>query len=416
MKWKLIRVKTMKSRLFVGLCLVGSVALARPSFFLPERIYAVVGTECNIYFNPILDSVRPEQYVFDVFCPVGTTQEAGWHWTPKPADAGASHEWIVQAWDDTGLVAAATTTVQVAKLPTDGQKARRLTLSLLADSGVNCRYQDRVLADMRRDGYSGYTPIGLRPFDYENDVGPHVARHDGYGGYKFGTFLTQYAMSVDEIDNLQSEAEKEQLEKFAVNLAGSPAWRRPLLKSPLVRIVNGEKKLDVRHWLDQVNGGKAPDVIVIELGCNGTTLYHGEALRREIEERQVPEAKELIRVLREVAPDALIGLCLNTVGCGQDGYGKNYGTQISQLRCRRAIFAINRAIVDIVRTSNDPKMSVVPLTQAVDPVYGYIREAVKVNGVSDEKEVRFRNALHLCREGGWQMGDALYAWLANAIR
>ena len=406
----------MRSLIVVCLSVWGAAVTAKPAFFLPDRISAAVGTECNVYFNPIFDSVRPEQYVFDVLCPVGTHMESGWHWTPKPEDMGKSHALVIQAWTDDGLVAAVTTRVHVADLPTDEMKKRKLTLSLLADSGSNCRYQDRLLTNMRKAGFSNYTPIGLRPFDYENDRGENTARHDGYGGYQFGTFLTQYALTVDEIDNLQSEAEREQLEKLAVNLADSPNWRRPLLKSPLVRIVKGEKRVDARYWLDRINGGCPPDVIVIQLGVNGPVLHHGDELRKNIEEVQIPNARRLVAVLREVAPNAIIGLCLNTVGCGQDGYGKNYGTLISQFRCRRAIFAINRAIAEFVRRTNDPKMFVVPLAQAVDPVYAYIREGVKVSAVSEEEEVRFANALHLTREGGCQMGDALYAWLLGAIR
>ncbi len=390
-------------------------AHAKPSFFLPERIYAAPGIECNVYFSNIFESFTPDRYAYEALSKKGKSQVERWTWTPTEADAGLSVQLVINAWSDEAPVATVTTTVQVARAPAPGSDTRKITFSLLAASLTNSRYQDRIMKDMRENGYPLFTPVGMRPSLEEREKDPTRAAHDGYGGFSFDSFLTRFAMTVDEIDNLQSEAEKEQLRKFGVKIDGGQKWRKSLLRSPLVRIKDGEKVVDVQAWLDKINDGKAPDIFVIELGVNGTFGRREHELDEYIRTEQIAKAKVLVAHLRAAAPDAIIGICTEPIGCGQDGYGQNYAAAISLIQGRRNIFRISRALKAWVESENDPKLVLVPLAQSIDPVYGFIRTSAPANACTTEKKVRDHNALHPAAAGGCQLGDAIYAWLANLL-
>ena len=390
-------------------------AHAKPSFFLPERIYAAPGIECNVYFSNIFESFTPARYAYEALSKKGKAQVERWTWTPSEEDAGLSVQLIINAWSDDAPVASVTTPVQVARAPAPGSDTRKITFSLLAASLTNSRYQDRIMKDMRENGYPLFTPVGSRPSMEDRAKDPTRAAHDGYGGFSFDSFLTRYAMTPDEIDNLQSEAEKEQLRKFGVKIGPGQSWRKSLLKSPLVRIKDGEKVVDVQAWLDKVNDGNPPDIFVIELGVNGTFGRREPELDEYIRTEQISKAKELVARLRAVAPNAIIGICTEPIGCGQDGYGQNYAASISLIQGRRNIFRISRALKAWVEEENDPKLVLVPLAQSIDPVYGFIRTSAPANACTTEKKVRDHNALHPAIAGGYQLGDAIYAWLANLL-
>ena len=388
---------------------------AKPTFFLPEHLYAAPGVECNVYFSNIFESFTPGRYAYEALAKQGKSQVERWTWTPTEADAGTEVKLVINAWSDDAPVASVTTTVHVARAPQPGADQRKITFALLAASLTNSRYQDRIMKDMRENGYPLFTPVGSRPSAEDRAKDPARAAHDGYGGFSFDSFLTRFAMTVDEIDNLQSEAEKEQLRKFGVKLDGGQKWRKSLLRSPLVAIRNGEKVLDVQGWLDRVNGGAAPNFIVIELGVNGTFGQREATLDDYIRDEQIAKAKQLVAALRTVAPEAIIGICTEPVGCGQDGYGQNYAASISLIQGRRNIFRISRALKTWVESAGDPKLVLVPLAQSIDPVYGFIRTSAPANACTTEKKVRDHNALHPALAGGYQLGDAIYAWLANTL-
>ena len=211
--------------------------------------------------------------------------------------------------------------------------------------------------------------------------------------------------------NIQKESEREQLKAFGVKLAES--WRRGLLKSPLVRIKDGKKVVDVQAWLDRVNGGMPPDVLVVELGINGTFGCTAETLEEHVRDSQIGAAAKLVAHLRACMPNAIIGLCTEPISCGQDGFAENYGCKQSEMQYRKNMFHFNRELAKWVSVQDDAKLVLVPFGHAIDPVFGYIREPTRANAACDETVVRFKNALHPSLAGGRQLGDALAAWLCS---
>ena len=386
----------------------------RPEFVMPDEVYAAPGVECNVYFHCVLDSVQPMRYAFEARCRVGTCENERWTWTPKAEDAGKSERLVLNAWSDDGLVCCRTVMVQVASAKAD--PSRRVTCAILGDSLTNSRFQDRIMAVVREAGWSGYTPVGLRPseIDLKHGASPDAARHDGYGGYSPEAFLSRYAFSEDELENAKDDAEREQMRRFVVRPRKGAPVRKALLKSPIVRFSNGEKTVDVQAWLDRVNGGEAPDFVLIELGTNGPGGKSDDEIAAYCESSQVAPMRRLVKLIRAAAPRAKIAIATCTVGTMQDAFGKNYGSGMSSVQFRKNMHFLTRRWMALVKEFNDAgdaNVFIAPFGQAINPVYGYPRQSAGAFAHSKAPVQRAANAVHPTVEGGMQLGDALAAWL-----
>lgn len=378
-----------------------------PSFYLPRILYAAPGLELNVYYGNVFDSVVPQSYAFQSFCEKGRAETRRWCFTPTAADAGRQYELVVNAWNDTGLVAAATSTVLVATLPSSAD--RPMTMALLGDSLTNAGYQDHLFRVMRNAGYSSYRPIGARKSSAKDGV-----CYDGYGGYTFESFLTRYALSEEEVNNIQDAAEREQLRTLGLSVKVVSERQRQLLRSPLVRIEDGKKIVDVQRWLDRINGGRAPDIILIELGVNNVFDFRGEAdeLHRRIRTEVLPQLDKLLATLRPKMPNAVFLLSTLPVGASQDAFGANYGASWNEVQHRKIMFALNREFDGYVHASPASwNLRLLPLGHAVDPVEGFVRARRKPSAHSKSEAETNVNAVHLSDVGGRQMGDAIAAML-----
>ena len=407
MKFRFFSSNGMSSRLAlaVAAACVGMSASAAPSFVLPERLYALPGHECCVYYSNVFSSVVPRNYAFEAVACVGRAQAERWCWTPAATDAGREVELVLRAWNDDGVVAVATSRVQVAASPANPGRTARL--ALFADSLTNCGYQDELFRILRADGFSGYKPVGTR-----RGRAPGNVPHDGFGGYDCKAFLTTYSVSEDELANVQDAAERSQLAALGVPAKVVNEWQRELLKSPLVRLSDGKKTVDVRHWLLCASDGVPPDLVVVQLGVNAIFGVRGSAaeIRREILARVIPEFSAFLGALRPHMPNAVFGIVTSPIGSGQDGFAANYGASAGEVQHRISTFELNRALAEYVGALRDPCIELVPVAQAVDPVNGYPHAEESAGARTSAKTIRAKNALHPTQSGGFQMADAIAAW------
>lgn len=382
-------------------------ACAMPEFWLPEHIYAAPGLECNVYFGETFFSVTPWNYAIQASAEKGRSQVERWTYTPADEDAGKSFQLVLNAWTDAGLAASATATVHVAAAPT--RRKAKLTLALFSDSTTNCRWQDRLYAVMQERGFTGYTPVGAR--QSEN---PKVM-YDGYGGYSFDSFLERYRFSEEEVDNVQDAAEREQMLRLGKPEKVVNVWQRALLRSPLVRLVNGQKVVDVAAWKRKVNGGADPDVILIQLGCNSCFTLRGEEaeLRRHIAENVMPKAQEFLDTLRAACPTSRYFFMNELKGSSQDGFAANYGAKWNRVQFTKIILALDKETKAFVDRQADPQVGFVPFAHGIDPDTSFFRKTEPINAHSKEKRTRDCNAVHCAAVGGLQLGDTVAAWLLN---
>lgn len=392
---------------------LSAAAPAAPLVQLPSVVYAMLNVESSIYFAQITGVIHPENYGWEVQCPVGTQQNERWYYQPAEADRGKTHRLVVRMWNDEGMIAAATTTVKVAASAVKPE--RRITVALLGDSLTGSGYQDYAAKVVREAGYSNYSPIGCHSGDSASfNVKDGKVPHDGYGGYSWRSFQTYYKMSVEELDNLQSKAEREQLEHLGVKISDGPLWRRALLRSPLLALdKDGKPKLDLLNWFKRIDSGRAPDVLLVELGVNDL-FGGGDEGRAERTAKVMADANRLLDEFRKVAPNALIGLVEQSVGdLSQDAFGANYGCRQTAFNFRRNMLAYNRALAELVRTRKDPLIETIPAGLAVDPVNCYIRREQAANACAHSKVKRGANAVHPDAAGGRQLGEAIGAWMVD---
>lgn len=382
------------------LSLATAAAPMRPRVTLPKTIYAVVGESCDIYWRNVTDAVRPEAYGYLVETKAqGRNETRRWTWCPTADDAGRAFDFVVKLVSDAGAVSAATSRIVVAQAPRD--RRQPFTLALLADSLTNARYQDAALERMRHAGFENFRFVGSRTGHSASPVGTFEAGkapHDGYGGYTWKSFGERYALSTDELDDVQAEAERRQLADQGVEVCELSDWRKHLLKSPLVSYVNGRKSVDVQRWFDRINGGWPPDVILVALGANDV-FYRNEDGRDFADEEVMPaverEMTRLLDTLRQVAPEAILAVATPPSGGGQDAFAANYGSFRNDFTFRSSALLYGEVAEQVIARHCDPRMTLVPLHLGVDPDSGYPPD----------------NALHPTLEGGRQMAAQLFAWL-----
>ncbi len=378
-----------------------------PALVLPEVICAAPEIECNIYFKNVFSSVAPQNYAYVVKCAVGRQENLRWTWVPQASDAGKTFDLTLEIYGDAGRVAAGTTRIQVAadaKAP-----ERKWTVALLAASTVNSGYPQYLMELMHAKGLRGYTPVGTYSGIGE-PLKPGRAANDGYGGWGWRTFLHQWAYSQSEVQNIQDEAERAQMKLLGVaNVRRDHEYR---LKSPLLKAEKGKVSLDIQGWFGRINGGEAPDFILIDLGYNDVFSCTEEKLAATLEQEVLPQMRRLVAELRKAAPKAVIGITLPPLGSGsQDAFGNNYGCRQSKFQYWRNMRAYGALVRRFVAELRDPGVRAIPCYHCIDPDGSYPSRLEPIHARTGEKTVRHNNALHFNAAGGRQMADALYAWL-----
>ena len=378
---------------------------------LPPVIYAAPEIESNIYFANIFNAIVPENFAYIVRCKKGVLQNHRWCWTPTKDDAGKSYPMTVEVRDDRGVIDRAECVIKVAAPARE--VARKITLALLSASSGGSGYTQFLMETMHQTGYTHYTPVGT----YHRcglPLKPGLAASDSYGGWAWRTFLTQWKYTRDEFNGVQDQAEKEQMKLLGVSTLDQRNDYR--MKSPLLNVRNGKVVVDVQGWFDRINGGKAPDFIIIDLGGNDVFSANEDQIHARMQEQILPAMTAVINELRKAAPNATIGICQSGLGSRfQDAYGANYGCFQTRYQFLRNKRIYNAAVEKFVADRNDPEIIVLPYYQSIDPVNGYPVRQLPASAREKNTVARGINALHTTSSGAWQMADAMYCWLRNQL-
>ncbi len=358
----------------------GAAAVNTVRLALPPAVYAVPGQECNIYFDNIILTTNWSNYAFDVDCARGRQDRARWRFTPLPADVGR-HPWKIKIYDAANcLVGEGGTEIIVS--PADAGADQPVSLMIVGDSLTDASGYPRELYRLfQNPGNAKVTFIGSHSGSGK-PIGGFA--HEGYGGWTWKAFLTQW--STEEPQHYRSKS------KFLVEKDGKPVF-------------------DFKAYCEKNAGGKPPDFITIMLGINDVGNAPEEN-RETVIDGILKNADTLIAGFLKDAPNAVIGVGLVVPpAASQDAFGANYKCSLARwpYRCNQHRL-VERMIVHFAG-AKQKNVSLVPLHVNLDCENGYPTAEEPINAREPGMVLHQVNGVHPGRSGYLQIADSFYGWL-----
>lgn len=375
--------------LLISGCYSASTAIKKlpkqDKLVLFEKIYAVPGIECNIYFRNIFLAVNHANYVFDVDCKVGRNDLKRWRFTPKAADGGKTFPLSVKVYDENGLVAEATTVIHVAHA--DAGKDRKINILMVGDSYTNHTVYPAWLYELcKKENNPELNMIGTRRFEYKGANIPKEVKTEGYSGWRWDSFLTRW---------------------------DGPARKgKKYTKSKFLYMKDGKVTVSLTEFLKTYEF-PTPDIITVQLG--GNDIFHAVDENRDEKIKKILEnADKLLAVFRRDAPNAIIGVGLPPPCANQDAFGNSYKCGQTSWGCCKNKFALCAAMIKHFK-NKDPKIVLIPTYAGIDAENNYPFKKEVVNANNSAIIARQSNGVHADIAGYRQAGDIYYAWLKNML-
>jgi lysophospholipase L1-like esterase len=346
---------------------------------LPPAVYAVPGQEMNIYFDNIILTPNYNAYAFDVTCTKGRQDKNRWRFTAKPEEVG-KYPWKIEIYNSSNeLVAEGQTELIVS--PANAGSDKTLSLLLIGDSLTNASvYPNELYELFHKPGNPKVTFIGSHS---GNGKAPGNFAHEGYGGWRWETFLTKYTPSQNDFRAKS---------KFLVEKNGAPV-------------------LDFKAYCNQYAGGKTPDFITVMLGTNDVFNAKEENLESSIDQI-LKNADKLLEEFQKVAPDAQIGLALTVPPAAtQDAFGSNYKCDQTRWQYRRNQHRLVERMIEKYGNGQYRNISLIPTYLNLDCENNFPVISEPVNSRSKTLVTRQNNGVHPAAEGYLQIADSFYAWL-----
>lgn len=360
--------------------------------FIPEKIYASVRRECNIYFNNIITSINPEKYFFEVECNLGRTDSDRFRVTPTEENIG-DHPLILKIYDDSGLIAQQELTLTVAP---EISSEKEFSLLLIGDSQTVAEgYPDQLHALFKTEKNISCRMVGTNAANYTVPV-KNGAVHEGYGGWGWRTFFQKY--DIEENDN---------------NDGLHP--RNPAVRNSRFLFPDGDGfKFDFAQYCQKYNSGKFPDYIIIMLGTNDVFCCKSDReVDTEWKNNIYPYIKKMIAEFRRCNPSVKIAFNTVTTGAAsQDAFGKSYQTSYNMRRWRLNLY---RYHLKLQRAAKKFNIDLVPVHTAIDCKNGFPFEEENLNMNNDKKVLRLCNGVHPSRTGYNQIADCVFAYIKNKL-
>lgn len=347
---------------------------------LPPAIYAVPGVESCIYFDNVVLTVNPDNYVFDVNCPKGRNDQKRWRYIPAPGEKGV-FDLELKVISDRGVEASGKTKLIVT--PADAGKGKEIAVLVIGDSLTAAGYYPaRIAALMSAGGHLRVKMLGTR--------GKEPGRHEGYGGWTWNSFLTRKHLTPAPG------------QKFTPRFLGSPF------------LVDG--KISLAGYLKKHHEGRVPDFITIQLGVNDIFHAADENLEKQIE-TILGNADKLIAALHKDAPESVIGVGLVTPGARtQDGFGINYGSRQTRWQYKKKQHALNAAMLKKFADYPDKKVFLIPTNVNLDCENNFPVRKEPVSGADGRVQtVRQADGVHPALAGYKQMGDTFFCWIKSHL-
>lgn len=352
---------------------------------IPTTIYATPGVEANLYLDNVVLVLNVANYAFDIDCGVGIQQADRWTYTPKAEEVGSYALTLRVINQSNAVIAEGSSTVVVTDPAT--LKDRAVSALVIGDSLTHASIYTQALVDFcATDDTPVLTLIGSHaPKDDKRN------RHEGYGGWTAARFATHY-----------TEAPRD-----------APYKERP---SPFVyKNEAGEIGLDFARYCAEVNGGVAPDVVTIFLGCNDTFSAKDDTIEGVIDS-MFGHMDALIAQIHGVNPATKIGLLAPVPPTvSQDAFGANYKNNQTRWQYRRNQHRVVERMAETYGGRDGAHISLIPAYINLDCVRNYPTSTGPANSRNDVEVTRQNNSVHPAGTGYLQIGDSVYGWLIGTL-
>lgn len=352
---------------------------------LPSAIYANVGIESNVYFDNIVLTINSSNYVFDVECEKGRNDEKRWRFIPEEKDVG-EYAWAVKILDSRNQVIGSAET-RLIILPSKLKEAKAISLLAIGDSLTDASiYLRRVNANFQKNESITLQFVGSNG-GRGRAIGKDGFCHEGAAGWSWYSFC----------------------EKWDENAKGYKA------KSKFLVLENGEKKLDIKAYLEKYNKGIAPEFVTIMLGTNDIFNSDDDNFDSNLE-NIYKYMDRFLSALTEAAPDAKIGIALTPPpASSQDAFGANYGCGQTRWQFKRNQHNFVKALMDKFKNNSNKNISLIPVYINLDSENGFIFTNEETFHGSGEKITRECNGVHPSRLGYQQIGDSFTNWITYQL-
>ncbi|MBD3673414.1 MAG: SGNH/GDSL hydrolase family protein [Planctomycetaceae bacterium] len=335
---------------------------------LPPTIYAVPGVETSLYFDNIVLTQTPEDYRFQVDCPLGTTHAQRWMVTPTAEDVGQKTLQITVSDRDGQQLATASTQLQI--VPRDAGAGEKRRLLIIGDSLTHATiYPNELHRLLSQDENPKVTFLGTHKPERANEG----VAHEGYGGWTWQRFATKYEPNPDGTYRKRS--------------------------SPFVYLGEDKKPiLDVARFFREECDNDPPDFVIVMLGINDCFSAPPDD-SQGIDDRidlVFAQAETLLTAIQKAAPQAKIGICLTTPpNSRQAAFEANYQDRYTRWGWKRIQHHLVQRQLEQFGRQQDRNRFLIPTELDLDPVDGYPAN----------------NGVHPNETGYHQIARTMYAWL-----
>ncbi len=346
---------------------------------LPDVIYAVPGIETNVYFENVVQVINRANYVFDIYCTVGHTQNERWTITPKDHEVGEYSFELVILNQKNQVVGRQKSKLRIT--PYEAGVGKRISFLMMGDSLTHAStYPEHVLKLSKDTKGLELKLIG------SHDPSEKGILHEGYGGWTAVRFVTHFTETA-RTGNYRKR--------------GSPF---------LYRDQPDEKpKLDFARYCKEYNDSKPPDFVTIFLGPNDVYRCTDQTIDQTVD-TVIKHLDILIKMIHSHSAETNIGLMLPVpASASQDAFGTSSGRRQTRWQYKRNQHQLVESMLSHYRTSK--LVSIVPTHLNIDTVHNYPMKEMLSNSQTEVKIFRQYNAVHPASTGYRQIGDSVFCWM-----
>lgn len=412
---------------------------------LPSRIFAVTGTETNLYWKDFIYSNFPiEGLSIDITCNKGAQHKDFYRVTPVDADAGA-YDFTINVYFDGTLLKSASSKLYISSANAANGVSRKVLC--VGDSTTSPGTYIAIINTDHGSDVFDLTFIGTQ--------GTAPNNHEGYGGWAISSFATAgvafYKFDVTDIvtppailsiytdgTNQFTVREINITEGNGYFSAQRTAGSGVPSGSGILTNVSGEgdttinftsvetvpgnpfwdatnSKLDFAGYLaDHGFTMASGDWVIIHLGINDVFGYTDDDSVISSLDGKMINLRNIISNMRSAVSGLRVGICVTIPPSSQDGFAYNYTTGQTLYRYMRNLKFLQQRYISEFDNDTDRATGnyLIPWNAILDRVNNMQKTLHTVNARNtDDKVTMNTNGVHPAPSGYYQMGDQLWCFL-----